>query len=214
MARQPPTTAQSRGLTGAVLRSLSILALLAYPFAVYFGLERFGPTVLAIALGILLLLRLAAGGQLGAPGHAPFKPSLKTLGLVLMVALFITAAVASGDDRVLKAYPVLINLGLLVLFALSLVYPPTVPERGMRLAGQAVPEEARSYLWWVTLAWCGFFLCNGLVAAWTALFAPLAYWTVYNGLLSYLLIGVFFAAEYGVRTLVKRRHARGQDAND
>ncbi len=185
---------------GMVLRGFSVLALLAYPFAIYFGLERFGPGVLAIALGLLLTLRLAAGGYLKAPGNV--------VALLLAVAVFIAASLYTGDARVLKAYPVLINLGLCVLFALSLVYPPTLPERGMRLAGREVPDEAQNYLRRVTIAWCGFFICNGLIAAWTALYAPLAWWTLYNGFISYLLIGLFFAGEYLLRIRVKRQHAR------
>lgn len=176
------------------------MALLIYPFAVYFGLERFGPTVLAIALGLVLMLRLATGGHLKAPGRA--------LALLVAVVLFIAASLYTGDERVLKAYPVLINLGLFVLFALSLVFPPTLPERAMRLAGREVPEAAHNYLRWVTIAWCGFFIVNGLVAAWTALYASIAWWALYNGFISYVLIGVFFAGEYLLRMRVKRQHAR------
>ena len=191
---------------GMVLRGVSVLALLAYPFAIYFGLERFGPTVLAVTLGLLLTIRLATGGYLKAPGHAA--------ALLLAVAVFIAASLYTGDARVLKAYPVLINLGLFVLFALSLAYPPTLPERGMRLAGREVPSEAHNYLRGVTVAWCGFFIGNGLVAAWTALYASIAWWTLYNGLISYLLIGLFFAGEYLLRMRVKRQHARQAKTDD
>lgn len=199
MNGEPLPASTTGGMAGQALRILSILALLAYPFGVYFGLEHFGPGPLAMALGFLLLLRLAAAGQL--------RGSRLTAALVFGVAVFSAAAFFSDDDRVLKAYPVLINLGLFMMFALSLVFPPTVPERGMRLAGRDVPPEAKNYLRWVTVAWCGFFLGNGGVAAWTALFAPTAWWALYNGLISYVLIGLFFAAEYLVRMWVKRQHA-------
>jgi uncharacterized membrane protein len=64
----------------------------------------------------------------------------------------------------------------------------------------------------VTLAWCGFFLVNGTIAAWTALAAPLAWWTLYNGLLSYLLIAALFGAEWVARGVYRRRVAG--DAHD
>ena len=81
-------------------------------------------------------------------------------------------------------------------------------ERGLRLAGQDVPPEAPPYLWWVTLVWCGFFVVNGAIAAWTALAAPLSWWTVYNGLVSYGLMAVLFGAEWLARGVYRRRHAR------
>lgn len=205
MASEPTPGSGAGGVAGNALRLLSILALLSYPFAVFYGLERFGPGIMAIILGALLVLRLAAGGLL--------RGSRRSLALMVVIATFVAATFLSADERVLKAYPVLINLGLLVMFALSLVYPPTVPERGMRLAGREVPEEAHNYLRGVTLAWCGFFLGNGLIAAWTALFAPTAWWALYNGFISYVLIGLFFAAEYGVRLWVKRQHATQADTH-
>ena len=123
------------------------------------------------------------------------------------VAFFVAAVWFSADERLLKSYPVLINAALLAVFAGSLLRPPTVIERGLRLAGQPVPPEAPPYLWWVTLAWCMFFLVNGAIAAWTALAAPLAWWTLYNGLLSYLLIGLLFSVELVTRRIYRHRVA-------
>ena len=44
-----------------------------------------------------------------------------------------------------------------------------------------------------------------LVAAGLALWAPLAWWTLYNGLIAYLLMGLLFAAEWLVRQRVRGR---------
>lgn len=180
-----------------MLRAALIILLAAYPFLVWLGLDRFGPLALGAVLAVLFLFRLGvlAGGV----------AKRWRLAGVLAVLLFVAGIALTGDERVLKLYPVGINLGLLVLFAASLFRPPTVIERGLRLAGRPAPDHARAYLWWVTLAWSGFFLVNGAVAAWTALAAPLSWWTLYNGLLSYLLIAGLFAAELLARGIYRRR---------
>ena len=179
-------------------RALIVLLLLAYPFGVYVGLERLGPAVLGGLLATLFLLRLWIVGTRG-----------RQWGLAIALALaFVAALTLTRNDTLLKFYPVLLNAGLFVLFAASLVRPPTVIERGLRLAGQDVPPEAPPYLWWVTLVWCGFFVVNGAIAAWTALAAPLSWWTVYNGLVSYGLMAVLFGAEWLARGVYRRRHAR------
>jgi hypothetical protein len=49
--------------------------------------------------------------------------------------------------------------------------------------------------------WCTFFTFNGLVAAALALWATLYWWTLYNGLIAYILMGMLFAAEYIPRKL-------------
>jgi uncharacterized membrane protein len=181
-----------------VTRALIILLLLTYPFGVYVGLDRLGPAVLGAVLAGLLLVRLWILGTRGL-----------RLGLASALALAFVAALAlTRDETLLKFYPVFLNAGLFVVFAISLLRPPTVIERGLRLAGQDVPPEAPPYLWWVTLAWCGFFVVNGAIAAWTALAAPLSWWTLYNGLISYGLMAVLFGAEWVVRGAYRRRHAR------
>jgi uncharacterized membrane protein len=43
------------------------------------------------------------------------------------------------------------------------------------------------------------------MALYTALFTSMATWTLYNGLIAYLLMGLLFAGEYLVRLRVKAR---------
>ena len=57
----------------------------------------------------------------------------------------------------------------------------------------------------VTWAWCGFFILNGAIASWTALYASLATWTLYNGAISYGLIAVMFTGEWLVRHQLRSR---------
>jgi uncharacterized membrane protein len=51
----------------------------------------------------------------------------------------------------------------------------------------------------------GFFVINGTIAAALTLWAPLAWWTLYNGLIAYLLMGLLFAGEWLVRQRVRGR---------
>ncbi|MEE4172952.1 MAG: hypothetical protein V2I57_01715 [Xanthomonadales bacterium] len=189
-------------------RALIVLLLLVYPFGVYFGLERLGPAVLGVVLAGLLLLRLLLLRETLEARRGWWMLA------VLAAAAFIIGLVLTGDERLLKLYPVALNLALLVAFAATLVRPPTIIERGLRRLGQDVPPEAPPYLWWVTLAWCGFFVVNGAIAAWTALAAPLAWWTLYNGLLSYGLMAVLFGVEFVARQVYRRVHRRRGGTRD
>jgi uncharacterized membrane protein len=58
----------------------------------------------------------------------------------------------------------------------------------------------------VTLAWCGFFIGNGSIAAVTCLWGTDAQWALYNGGIAYGLMGAFAGAEYLVRLRVKKAH--------
>jgi len=54
--------------------------------------------------------------------------------------------------------------------------------------------------------WCGFFVLNGAIALGTALWASEAVWSLYTGVISYVLMGLLFAGEYLVRLRFKRLH--------
>ena len=56
----------------------------------------------------------------------------------------------------------------------------------------------------VTQVWCVFLLVNAALSAATALWGDLAVWTLYNGLISYGVMGTLFAVEYAIRRRVQR----------
>jgi uncharacterized membrane protein len=53
----------------------------------------------------------------------------------------------------------------------------------------------------VTQLWCAFFIANGAVAIYTALFGSRDDWALYNGLIAYLLMGGLFGGEWLYRSL-------------
>jgi uncharacterized membrane protein len=105
----------------------------------------------------------------------------------------------------LRWYPVLISAFMLGLFALSLKYGPPMVERLARLREPQLPANAVVYTRQVTVVWSVFFLCNGLLAAALTLWAPLSWWMLYTGLISYGLMGLLFAIEWLIRQRVRGR---------
>lgn len=178
----------------APLKALATLATVAYPLVVYLGFGRWNPLWIALALAALLLLRAWSGREaiwLVAGGGA----------------LLLGAAASLGDSWLpLKLYPVMVSGVLLAVFGFSLWRGPTVIERIARLAEPQLPPQAVAYTRKVTLAWCGFFLANGAISAATAVWGSEQAWLLYNGLLSYALVGLFFGAEWMLR---QRMRARG-----
>lgn len=168
---------------------------LAYPLALWLGKDHLEPRWLAGLLLLLVLLRLPAlrlnrGARWGA------------LAALSLVAL----AIANNALVPLKLYPVLVNAAMLASFGISLVKGMPLIERLARLREPDLPPAAQHYTRRVTQAWCVFFTLNGALALGTALFAPDAVWTLYNGLIAYLLMGAMFAGEYLLRLRFKRMH--------
>ena len=123
--------------------------------------------------------------------------SITALSFCLVLAL-------ADSSALLLGYPVLINLALLALFAGSLCSGMPIIERLARLQEPELPPTAVRYTRKVTWVWVGFFSVNAAIATGLALWAPLTWWTLYTGLIAYLLMGLLFAGEWLVRQRVRK----------
>lgn len=176
-----------------LLKAAVIVLSISYPFLVYWGLQNYEAKLLLPLMLILLALRWLTGA--GVSEHKAVIATL--LGIVIIIMLW-------GAQLGLKFYPVMMNLGFLVLFASSLFSPPSFVERLARMKYPELPPEAIAYTYKVTVVWSVFFLLNGMFAAITALWATDKVWMLYNGFIAYLLIAVLAVGEWLVRQRVRR----------
>ncbi|WP_417360357.1 MULTISPECIES: hypothetical protein [Gammaproteobacteria] len=159
---------------------------LLYPLVMALGLRWLEPIWLALlALGLLALRwRVASGAE------RVWLP---------LAALALGFSALSNSALGLKLYPVMVNLGLLLSFGATLWRGPSMIERLARLKEPDLPPSGVAYTRKVTWVWCGFFLANGAMALFTALLGSQQLWTLYNGVISYCLIGGLFAGEWCFR---------------
>ena len=198
-AASAPAVATARK-TPPLLAAVLLVVSLAYPVVVYLALGHVSPRWIALLLVALALARAWVTRE-------SFWLGAAALATVLAIASFL------GDFwGPLKLYPALVNLVMLGLFAMSLWRGPTVVERLARLRETHFPPTAIAYTRRVTQVWCGFFVVNGAVAAATALWATPAVWALYNGLLSYVAMGVLMGGEWLVRRRVRGRIAAAEAA--
>lgn len=178
------------------MRLLNVLfgaVVVAYPFVLYGLIGRVElPWIAALLAALAIIRALIARSRLWSV-------------IALLTCVLAGIAALGGQALPLKLYPVLVNVALLTVFGLSLTHPPTAIERLARLTDPNLPPAAVRYTRSVTQVWCGFFLVNGSLAAATALWASDALWTLYNGFIAYLLIGLLFAGEWLVRRRVMAR---------
>lgn len=199
----PGAAAAGRRRSGAALawRVLGAAAFVLYPPLVWYGFS-LGRPRLAASILLCLALPLAVARLRGERARA--ARSLAVLPLVTVVALVLTAALDRQGFAL--AAPAAINAVLLATFG-STLRPGAVPmiERFARLQVADPSPEQRAWCRAWTRIWCAFFALNGAVAAALALWAPLAWWALYNGLLSYLLSGALLGGEWLLR---RRRFGR------
>jgi len=192
------------------VKILIILLTLLYPLFVFWGLGTFSIREVSIALLAFFFLRLlfTKKEQLknkNVPNEIKEKTSPLLSGYIVfpVILLFLFSFIFENHLGVLF-YPVVINSSLALIFLYSLYNPPPVIEKLARLKTPNLPEKAIKYTRTVTKVWLVFFIINATIAAYTALCSSLATWTLYNGLLSYIGIGILFGIEYIVRLRVQK----------
>ena len=182
-----------KAVLNAMIASLTML----YPFIVYFGARYFEPwqiaAVLIVCLGIRLLLSY----------------SIKHWSCPLLLLGMAYFGFAIWNDKLasLRFYPVIANAGMLLLFSWTLFFPPSFIERIARLQHPDLPLAGIIYTKKVTQAWCLFFILNGSLAFATTVWGSFELWSLYNGFIAYILMGILFIGEYLIR-MRTQKHAR------
>lgn len=105
----------------------------------------------------------------------------------------------------LKFYPPICNLVIFLVFFSSLFTKETVIQKFARMFGDKLEKPALIYTRNLTYIWCVFTFLNFIVSIWT-IFQSDNIWILYNGLISYILIGFLFVIEYVVRIIFRKRN--------
>lgn len=182
-----------------LLRLLNGVALLAWPFLVWLTLTQpqwRGVTALLALLFVqrVWTLRRAAG------------PMARVMLLLALVgSALCLASLLLRSQHLLLWYPLVVNVLMLLLFGASLWSPMPLVERLARLREPDLPPRAVRYTRRVTQVWCGFFIFNGSVALLTCLLNDVTLWTLWNGCISYVLMGTLMGGEWLLRQRIRKQ---------
>jgi uncharacterized membrane protein len=167
-----------------------------YPVVVYFGIRILPATFFGLLLAVVVMLRATVA-----------RPEERTTlwPVILLLFAYAIGAAIVGRTQALLYYPVLINALLCLSFSLSLRAENPILLRIVRSRGITVSAHAERYLIRLTAVWAFFFALNAVVALWTTT-TTLKTWTLYNGLISYVLVGTLMLCEWFYRIHYKKKH--------
>lgn len=175
------------------------LLLLAWPFLIWFGLAHNSLPWLLPLMALLLFLRFRQTRRQSGP-LSVVTQIVAVAGMTLCIASYLLKT-----HQLLLFYPVVVSGVMLAVFGGSLWSSMPVVERLARLRDPVLSEQAVCYTRRVTQIWCAFFIGNGGIALVTALYGDISLWTAWNGMISYLLMGMLMAGEWLVRQRVIKR---------
>ena len=174
----------------AIAKSIIVTCLfLAYPYLVYRGIDS-GRVWLAPAIfsGIYLL-------------QAFFAPRVTIKIYKASVAVGLLLGAYYLQTLTAKMMPVLIQLMLMFFFGRTLLKGkgPSLIESFVRLEFPEFPPGVSDYCRQLTILWTGFFAFNAIMCVALALWGSDFWWTLFNGVVIYLMIALLMIGEYVYR---------------
>lgn len=179
-----------RNLTRILLNSILTTLGILYPFALwFFPLDSLLP--LFILLGVLWILRALMLRQ-----REYVILGVLVCGVFLMYFIF-------KEKNWLYFYPIFINGALLFYFAYSLKGEALITQFARRKKPH-LSDFIIVYTRNLTKIWCGFFIGNILVTLGLIGLEDKFYWSLYCGVISYILMGILLVGEIIFRMVFLR----------
>ncbi|SAL46111.1 hypothetical protein AWB74_02031 [Caballeronia arvi] len=210
IAQAPDTRAAAANARGRTGFALNAALKLAYPAVILGAWFWNAPRYAGCVLFALIWLQRCIGT--GVVSVSLRRLSRVDWAVAFMLSAASAAIVWTDSERLLHIYPSLVNFGLLIAFGATLVRGPSMIEKFARIGTPDLSEPAVRHTRRVTQIWCAFFAANGLFSLYTALYWSREAWSLYNGAISYGLIGVLIAGEIVWRYLVILPRARRAEA--
>lgn len=178
-----------------MLKLILVVLVFLYPFLIFFGIKLLSLKYLGLLIILIFSLRLIV-----------LKNSIDKLwvGITMLGIVLVLLAVFINNITFMLLYPVFISSILFGAFTYSLFQEKSIITKiAIKMSKTELPDYALTYTWYVTLAWCMFFVLNASIALFTVVYGSINVWSIYNGFISYILIGIFMASEIVVRFLVR-----------
>jgi uncharacterized membrane protein/rubredoxin len=111
----------------------------------------------------------------------------------------------------IKLYPALTALAYLTIMITSFFFPPPLAYYFIDIFDKTIktkiPKEVfESYYLKASVIWCVFFFIDGIISVFTTLYGSDRVWGIYNGGVTYFLMGLIFIGEFIVLKSIEKRH--------
>lgn len=124
----------------------------------------------------------------------------KNIWVFICILLLGGGLVIYNNDVFLKLYPVLMNISMCLMFALSLCTKPLMEKFATKM-GYVLNEKQKKYTKHMTCVWAIFMFGMTMISFGTVFLSD-EIWVLFNGLISYVLIGTMMFIEFIIRKKV------------
>jgi len=136
------------------------------------------------------------------------------LGLAYPLALYALlrrGALALDTALAFQLLPAALSAAFLAAFAWTLRpgAEPMITRAARAMERDEIPARILPFLRSTTIVWCVFLAANSVIITLLALYAPLAWWTLWTGVIAYVAMAALLLGEYVVRKVRFRWYRDG-----
>lgn len=142
--------------------------------------------LIVIALGLFRMIK-----TLKNPKQSKVLSIKQQYFLSVMIMAVGVIALFFQSNPIFQVYPIIVSSVFLTVFASSLLAEKSMIEVFASHREKNISTEKKRYLRNLTKVWCGFFVGNIILSAYSWHLGVDA-WLLYNGVISYILMGLLF----------------------
>ena len=130
---------------------------------------------------------------------------IRKIFISIAITLIVIALFHYTQLYFIKFYPVCANFTVFLVFFKSLFEKETIIQKFAKIIDGELSERALKYTRNLTHIWCGLTFFNFIISLITV-FLSEEIWALFNGFISYILIGTLFFVEYVIRSILKKKN--------
>jgi uncharacterized membrane protein len=159
---------------------------MAYPYLVYKGIESGMAWIAPTIFSMIYLLQAVKAKETNS------RVNKVLIAMTLLLGAYYLQTITA------KVLPVLIQLMMMYFFGRTLLKGkgPSLIESFVRLEFPEFPDYVGPYCRKLTILWTAFFAMNAVICSALAMWGSNYWWTLYNGVLIYAMIGILSICEY------------------
>ncbi|MDR2619030.1 MAG: hypothetical protein LBC62_09185 [Treponema sp.] len=212
--RRPPEGRMAHILSQRVKYLFGALIIL-YPLLVFSALVIFKLSIRY--LSILVILLAIAYILINRRRYHGRHPMFIFITPAILFSIGLVCLIIDSDKNmhidpklVFKVYPALADLVYVTIMGTSLFIPPPLVSYFVTMFDKSLkdhldPAYLERYCRKATIIWCVFFFIDAIIAMITVIWTSELVWGIYNGGVTYVLMGMIFIGEYVIIKIIEKK---------
>jgi len=188
-----------------------------YPILVFCALVVFKLPIRYLSIGIIIF---AIVYSIINSRHYKGKHTVALFVSPLILCVIGVISLCFDESPVfIHLYPALAAISYLTIMITSFLFPPPLAYYFIDIFDKSmktkIPKQIfDDFCFKASVVWCVFFLVDAIIAVFTVIFYIEHIWVIYNGCITYCLMGLIFVGEFIVLKTIEKKYRREHPSAD